>query len=292
MTINNRLSIRLFLLLSLLLLPVLACSTLTGDGGDEEAAVELVEPAQSALDDLQDSGGETETVEEEVPASEAEVEEEVAEPQEEVAEPAESEAAESEGEGAGSAEPDQASGDVQEQIAGALRSATKVDAMRMHMVTEDLANDLVTEVTLAFIRPDRYQMSSEGVDLIIIEDTTYMSTGDGNWLTMAGTEMLSTVELTLEAFAGAEAIEERQSLLAQSEVNYEGKETINGVVTLVYSFNEGVDVAGFGNSVRMWIGEDDGLLYRQEIENTIAGAESRILMEFEYGDAVTIEPPL
>lgn len=294
MTLRNKLSTRLFLLLSLLLLPVLACSTLTGDGGEGETAIELIEPVQSTSDDLQEEDGKSDALEVEVPAaSNGEDGEQPADSQQEVAEPTESEAAvESEGEGVVSAEPDKDSGDIQEQIVGALRSATEVDSMRLHIITEELTSGLVTEVTLSFIRPDRYQMSSEGVELIIIGDTTYMSTGDGQWLTLEGTEMLNTVESTLDAFAGADIIEERQSSIDQSEINFEGKETINGIDTLVYSFNEGFDEAEFAGSVRMWIGEDDGLLYRQEVESSITGVESRILMEFEYGADVTIEPPV
>jgi outer membrane lipoprotein-sorting protein len=291
------------LLIILLALPALACQTLSGNGGEDEVAVEIVEPAQSVQEDVQEGAGESEAVEIEEPPSELEDESQEAEeapagPEEDSQEAEEAQGVtedqeEETGDGAEvSAEPEKDSGEIKDEIVTALQSTREVDSMRMHMVTEDLTSGLVTEVTLSFVRPDRYQMSSEGVEFIIIGDTTYMSSGDDQWLTLQGTEMSETVETTLDAFAGTDVIDERQQAITQSDINYEGKETINGVDTLVYSFNEGFEEAELIGQVRMWIGEEDGLLYRQEIENAIAGAETRIYMEFEYGADVTIEPPV
>ena len=262
---------RLILLIFLLALPALACSTLTGDSDEGESAAETGSSDQAAAADS-----------EEQPASS------------DADDSGESGAADDQDSGdaseaSGGAE--KSGDDARESIIGALRSGLEVDAMRLHIVTEDVGSGLVSDVTLAFVRPDRYQMMSEGVEFIVVDDTTYLKGPDGEWVTLPGTEMSSTVDATLDAFAGLNIIEERQDTLSQSDVNFEGKETINGVNTLVYSFEDEVPGIEFIGQIKMWIGEDDGLLYRQEVSSWIGNQESRIMMEFEYGAAVTIEPP-
>ena len=266
---------RLILLIFLLALPALACSTLTGDNDESDPAADTNssgQPAvadpddQSASSDADDSGG-----------SDAAGDRESAQ--------------DSDDAGKASGGPEKSGSDAQESIISALRSGLDVDAMRLHIVTEDTASGLVSDVVLAFIRPDRYQMISDDIEFIVVDDTTYLKGPDGNWTTLPGTEMTSTVQATLDAFAGAAVIESRQDTLSQRDVNFEGKETINGVDTLVYSFDEGLPGAGISGLIKMWIGEDDGLLYRQEVSSWIGNQESRIMMEFEYGAAVTIEPP-
>ena len=272
MNLRNTFQTHIFLLLLLLAIPALACATLTGGSDDSEPAGSAVESEQTDSADAQDSlptlarrmsragrrGTETDEAD---PASEA------------------------------AAESQEAAGDSRETIVSALRTGLDIDRMRMHITSEDVGSGQVTDVMLAFVRPDRYHLVSEGLEVIVVEDTTYLKGPDDKWTTVPGTEMLSTVEGSLAAFAGEAAIEERLDTLSRSDVIFEGRETINGVETQVYSFNEGLDASSIFGRVKMWIGVEDGLLYRQEVESEISGIGSRATMEFEYGDAVTVEPP-
>jgi hypothetical protein len=266
---------RLILLIFLLALPALACTTLTGDNDESEPAADTGSSDQAAAVDSEEQSASSDV--------DGSGESGAAGDQDSAQGSGDA------GEASGGAE--KSGGDARESIISALRSGLEVDAMRLHIVTEDFGSGLVSDVTLAFVRPDRYQMISEGVEFIVVDDTTYLKGPDGEWVTLPGTEMSSTVDATLDAFAGLNIIEERQDTLSQRDVNFEGKETINGVDTLVYSFDEGLPGAGISGLIKMWIGEDDGLLYRQEVESKIGDQESRIMMEFEYGAAVTIEPP-
>lgn len=250
---KNSILSRLLVLIFLLALPALACATLSGDG-DETT------PAAKTESSDQPSGAETENSDQANAADD------------------------------GATDP-RGNGDAQDSIVSALSSGLEVEAMRLHIVTEDVGSGVVSDTTLAFIRPDRYQMISEGGEFIIIEDTTYLKGPDGKWLTMPGTDMTGTIEASLDAFAGAGVIEERLNKLLEDDVKYEGKESINGVDTLVYSIDEGLPGSVISSQTKMWIGEDDDLLYRQELVNKIGDTESRIIMDFEYGEAVTIEPP-
>ncbi len=258
---KNSILPRLFVLILLLSLPALACTTLTGDAEESDPRVETGNSDQPGNADSEEQPASTE---------------------------ADSSGAQ---DAAGEHESPQDSDNARESIVSALSSGLEVEAMRLHIVTEDVGSGLVSDTTLAFIRPDRYQMISAGGEFIIIEDITYLKGPDGKWITMPGTDMAGTIEASLDAFAGASVIDERLNTLSEDNVNYEGKESINGVDTLVYSIDEGLVGTGISSQTMMWIGEDDGLLYRQELSNKVGDNESRIIMDFEYGAAVTIEPP-
>jgi outer membrane lipoprotein-sorting protein len=249
-------------LLFLLALPALACGPLSGSSEEGESAAEVAASIQEALG----SEGESSPDSSEVKSGEAE----------EVSQDSENK--------------DVPKND-QEAVSGALRSGLEVNAMRLLVTTEDLASGQITDLTLAFVRPDRYQLITEGMEIIVIDDTTYLRDANGDWSTIPGTEMTSTVEDSLTAYAGEEIVEDRLDTLSGGNVNFEGTETINGINTKVYSFDEGLEEAGFSGHVKMWIGEEDGLLYRQEVLSQIGEIGSHTTMNFEYGPDVKIEPP-
>jgi hypothetical protein len=264
MNCRNSFQTHILLLLLLLVLPALACNTLLGDSDDGESAGSVVESQEEATSTEQDSPSELgaeESVDVEGEAGEA--------------------AAGSDGEPSVS----------RETIVSALRTGLEIDRMRVHVTSEDLGGGAVSNVTLAFVRPDRYHLVSQELEVIVVEDTTYLKGPNGKWTTVPGTEMVGTVEGTLAAFAGDAAIQERLDTLSESDVTLEGRETINGVETQIYSIDEGPDGSSIFGRAKMWIGVEDGLLYRQEVETELGGVGSRTTMEFEYGDDVSIEPP-
>jgi hypothetical protein len=251
MKLRNTFQTHTFLLLLLLAIPALACTTLTRGSDDNE-------PSAATATDNEGVGtesGEAATTSEATTVSE------------------------------------EASSDSREAIVSALRTGLEIDRMRMHIISEDVGSGQVTDITLAIVRPDRYHLVSEDLELIVVEDTTYLKGPNGGWTTVPGTEMIATVEGTLAAFAGEAAIQERLDTLSESDVIIEGTETINGVETQIYSVNEGLEESSIFGRVKMWIGIEDGRLYRQEVESELSGVGNRATMEFEYGDAVTVEPP-
>jgi hypothetical protein len=266
---------KMFILLLLMALPALACNPLSGAEEEvAENASSLVEGIVEAVEEQSDAAQEDAPV-----ASDASLDS-----------PAVDEATDA-GQAEEAASSGSDSGESPDAITGALRSSLTVDSMRMRIASEDLDSGLTTDVTLAFVRPDRYQMSSEGVEIIVIGDTTYLGTPDGEWVETPA-NMSSTVEEALLAFVSDDAIEERLDDFSSdwSRVNSLGTEKINGVEVRGYEYEEN-STDQFSSLVRMWIGVDDGLLYRQEIETDVAGIHTRTLMDFEYGVDVTIEAP-
>jgi hypothetical protein len=176
-------------------------------------------------------------------------------------------------------------------ISAALSSSLTQDSMRIRILSEDITNDQVTNVTLAFVRPDQYEMTADDVEIIVIGDTSWIRTPGQDWVETP-TSMSSTVEEALQAYASSSAIQARLDDVSSdmSGVKSLGTETIDGIETRGYEIEQdsGDD---FYSLVRMWIGVNDGLLYRQEIRGTVGDYENHTLMEFEYGDAVIIERP-
>jgi hypothetical protein len=266
MTISSIIPTRKTLVILILFaLPVLACNPLSG--ADEEAE----EIAAAVAEGIATAGQE---------AFDALDEEDSAETGEQSSEEQSSEEQSSTGD------------ESPEAVAEALRTSLTVDAMRIHITSEDLTNGVISEISIAFIQPDRYQMTSEGTEIIVIGDTSYLGTGDGEW-TESPVAMTDLVEQTLASFFSPEAMDVLLETVDEdwSKLRSLGREEINGVETQGYEYEEN-SVAQFSSLLRMWIGVKDGLLYRQEIESDLGGLQNRTLMDFSYGDDVTIEPPI
>ncbi len=261
MTISSIIATRKTLaLLILFALPVLACNPLSGaDDEAEEIAAAVAEGIATAGQEAFDALDEEDSAETEEQSSEEQT----------------------------------STGDKSpEAVAEALRTSLSVDAMSIHITSEDLTNGVISEVSIAFIQPDRYQMSSEGTEIIVIGDTSYLGTGDGEW-TESPVAMTDLVEQTLTSFFSPEAMDVLLETVDEdwSKLRSLGREEINGVETQGYEYKDN-SIAQFSSLIRMWIGVKDGLLYRQEIESDLGGLQNRTLMDFSYGDDVTIEPPI
>lgn len=266
----------LFLFFILAALPALACTTFLGSGEDEVDSV-AVEPTIVVEAEA--------TVPAEVPTEEPAVATEAPTiaPTEEPT-PVQEEDAEAGGESGFSS---------LESIFRAQRSGLEVDALRMTMINEDLGSGETVSSTFEFIKPDRFHMASEGFEIIIIEDTTYIKDESGTWVE-SPIAMGDMFEGTIDAFTNEEAVEE---LLQDLEVTIDnvqslGQETVNGKTTDVYEYTA---ASSFDESIvnnKIWVGTDDGLLYQQQIETESEGVRGRVTITYEYGSDVVIEAPI
>jgi hypothetical protein len=266
----------LILFFILAALPALACTTFLGSGEDEGDSV-AVQPTIVVEAEA--------TVPAEAPTEEPAVATEAptTAPTEEPT-PVQEEGAEAAGEsGLRSLE----------SIFQAQRSGLAVDALRMTMINEDLESGEAFSSTFEFIKPDRFHMASEGFEIIIVEDTTYMRDESGTWIE-SPIAMGDMFEGTIDAFTDEAAVEE---LLQDLEVTIDnvqslGQETVNGKTTDVYEYTA---ASLFDESIvynKIWVGADDGLLYQQQIETESEGVRGRTTITYEYGSEVVIEAPI
>jgi hypothetical protein len=196
-------------------------------------------------------------------------------------------------EASGSSSSGSGSSESANEIAEAFRSSLTVDAMRIIIINKDGRTDTTTSMSLAFVRPGRYEMISDDAEIVVVDGTSYYRTSTSEW-SESPADMVSTVEQTLQAFVSEEAIEARMQDPSNDWDNLKslGTDTINGNEVRGYEYESEIPGTDIYSIIRMWVGTDDNLLYRQEIEGNLDGFESITIMEFEYGDDVTIEPPI
>ena len=257
------------LFIALLVLPVLAC------GLPSDAGVDTIEKAGEVATGLIDTVAEkAEGIQGVTPISGGS-------------------SAGSENEGSASAA-DSGSTDAGGDLAESFQSSLAMDAMRLVISTYDGRNDSTTVQTLAFVRPGRFQMITGNSEVISVDGTTYLRTSaSGEWTSSPG-DMSAGIESALEMFVSSEAIESRQQDPDNDWTNFKdlGTKEIGGVKTQGYEHETSLPNTDFYTITRMWIGVEDSLMYRQEIEGNASGYLSKTTMDFEYGDSVQIEPPI
>ena len=272
----------LLVFLFLAALPALACSTLSGSGEDEGSAV---------------------VVEATVVAEEAAVAEPVEAPTEAlVAAPTETSVEEptsvpAEEPTLAPTEESEPSGDLGvnalESIITAQRSGLDVDALRIEISTEDLDSGESVQSTFEFIKPDRFHMASEGFEIIMIGDATYIKEDTGTWIEspVPMGEMFAGV---FDAFTDDQTVSDMLEDLEVSIDNLQflGQETVNGKDTQVYEYTAASTFDESIVSTRVWVGADDGRLYKQVIQTDAEGARGLLTFVYSYGEDVTIEAPI
>lgn len=266
----------LFIILAML--PALACSTLFGP--DEEESTVQFEATVDAI------------VEEAVSTVPAQVTLEISPlptlfPTEELITPG-SGGDESTG-GSGEGIPAE---DALDAIFGAQRSGLAVDALRVTMVNENLTTEQSDTTVIEFVRPGDFRMAGQGFQMIVVDGQTYIQDEGGNWL-VSPIEMGDMFQGLFDAYTNQEYVD---SLLEDLEVTITdvvniGEEVLNGVSTRVYSYSSQTALTPDMSKTTIWIGVDDGLVYQQQIEQTLNGEDTRMTMTYEYEDVV-IEAPL
>jgi hypothetical protein len=247
---------RLLWLLLILALPGLACGALSGDEEGQDKVSTLVE-------------GEME----EVPAVDS--------AQVDVQAP--------DGEAALSPQEDDNS---RAPISGALRPSGVVDAVRVTVTTEHLDTGDTSVSTAVFVQPDSYMLADDTIDTIIVDGKSYARNEEGNYEeTFDMSFIVGGLVANLIDPWGTEA----GLAMATFSAPEGGPETlddedIRGVTTHGYEYQiplpEVVSEAPI--LYRIWIGANDELAYRQQIEHPTEKTLSTI--EFEYEGVEIVAP--
>ncbi len=255
-------------------LPALACQNFLGSGNDESEPTAIVTAITEEVSPAEPTVAPTE-----VPAEPTEAP--TAEPIQEPVEESEDSAGE-------------AGIDALEEIFRARRAGLDVDAVRVTMIDEDLSSGEITSQTLVeFIRPDSVHLASEGFEMIVVGGNTYLREEGGDWL-QSPVPMGDLFAELLDEFTNPEAVEELLDdlFLTVENVNFIGQEALDGKQTRVYEYTATSSLDDSASQNTIWVGVDDGLLYRQLIDSDNEGVQSRMTMTYEYGEDITIEAPI
>ena len=180
-----------------------------------------------------------------------------------------------------------------ESILAAQRAGLTVDALRVTITNENLSSGESGSILLEFVRPNSYRMVTEELELIVAAGQTFLKDISTNWLVSPG-EKTDGFEGLFDPFTDEQFVEAQLVALSTNieELRLVGEEPLNGIPTRVFTYfdQSAEDEAPVQTTV--WIGSEDGLLYRQVITFASNGENHRLTTAFEYGDTVRVEPPL
>ncbi len=301
------------LLLIVLSLPALACGPFFGgdevdeavgaveEAADEEAAA-IGEAAENIAGTVATTVAATEAAS--APADESVGEEESTDADQETTDESDSGASSSEappeaGEEATPAPSDSSSSsapadeEALSTIANAFRSGLSVDSVRIAMTNTFLDTDETDTIILEYIRPDRFHMVSNDLELIIIEEKTYIKGEDDSWIE-SPFGMNEVVEPLLDSFLNEATVDDIVSEMESDAGAYQylGEESLEGTQTRVYEFSSPSLLSDEPDRITIWIGVDDGRIYRQEVESDDADGRILVILEYAYGEDVVIEAPI
>ena len=181
--------------------------------------------------------------------------------------------------------------DAKAAVLQAMRAQLTAGAYRTQ--TTITGEDFAQEATGEIIPPDRMhivmQVGEIATEMIYIGDKVWSRQGDAAWqvadrLGMPGSGLLD------------------ESMIADSEktiteATFVGKETVEGVDALVYSFTSDLNKSEIMpmdsvSQSKVWIDAATGLIVRLEVEDDTMGMKSKTVQVIEYDPSITIEPPV
>jgi hypothetical protein len=179
-----------------------------------------------------------------------------------------------------------------DDISSAYRARSSADALRVVTVIENLTTQDRQISLISFIRPNSFRIVKEDLEIVIAGGQTYSKEKSANWF-VSPREDTSKLGQVFDPYLENEVIESeiRSLRLNATDLIYEGRESFDGKDMHILTFSITRSNAGSERQVEVWLGSEDGLLYRQVEEYSINGEQLRKLSSYRYGTDVTIEPP-
>jgi hypothetical protein len=180
-----------------------------------------------------------------------------------------------------------------ESILAAHRAGLAVEALRATITNENLSSGESGSLLLEFVRPNSYRMVNEELELIVAAGQTFLMDKTTNWLISPG-EQTERFEGLFDPFTDEQFVEAQLEALSMNieDVRLVGEEPLNDILSQVFTYSE--QPAGDEAPVQttVWIGSEDGLLYRQVITFVLNNENYQHTTAFEYSDSIHVEPPL
>lgn len=180
-----------------------------------------------------------------------------------------------------------------EMIKTAHRSGLTVDGVRATIIYDNLTAGDSEALLLEFVRPSSFRMVTDELDLIVTAGQTYSKDETATWL-VSPVEMMDRFDGLFENFINEQYVEARLEELSANiiDVHLIGEESLNGIAVLVFNYSEQPVEDEAPVHTSLWIGAEDGLLYRQVTAHNFDNFEHQITTDFEYSDTVRINPPV
>lgn len=188
------------------------------------------------------------------------------------------------GSAGGGAVPAATSENAADFMSKAIRAQLDAKSFRARMES-DFGGQSSTRV-VEFVAPDRFHMTSDIDEIIIVGPASYRRAKGGQWQ-----KLPADMGSMINAFRDPKIIEE---LGKGAEVKFLGPDVLDGTPTLVYQYTL---KNAFGTSItstsKTWIGAADSLPRKSESEAEINKQKSKTVMTYyDYNASISIEPPI
>jgi hypothetical protein len=171
-----------------------------------------------------------------------------------------------------------------DSMSNAMRAQLNAKSFRARMESS-FAGENSTRV-VEFVAPDRFHMTSDIDEIIIVGPSTYRRTKNGQWqkFPLDAGSMVST-------FRDPKMIDE---LAKSTEMKFLGSEVLDGTPTFVYQYTmTNAYGSGMTTQSKTWIGAADSLPRKSEVEAEINKEKSKTTITYyDYNTNIQIEPPI
>jgi hypothetical protein len=139
---------------------------------------------------------------------------------------------------------------------------------------------------MEFVAPDRFHMTSDIDEIIIVGSATYRRTKGGPWQ-----KFPADVGGMVTAFRDPKMIDE---LSKNTEIKFLGTDVLDGTPTLVYQYTTtNAFGSGMTSTSKTWIGTADSLPRKSEVEADVNNQKSKTTITYyDYNAGISIEPPI
>jgi len=178
-------------------------------------------------------------------------------------------------------------GDPRDAILKAMKTQMGGKSYRVRQTSESSSGK--TQSIVEFVPPDRYHITTNvgtnTTEMIIAGKKAYQKIGD-KWL-----DFPVDVGSFIQALTSAASEEAGKGI---SDVKLVGPDVLDGVPTLVYTYNS---KAKFGDietssSIKLWVAVSDGLPRKMIVEGEAMGIKSTTTQLIEYDPSIKIEAPI
>jgi hypothetical protein len=169
-------------------------------------------------------------------------------------------------------------------ITKAMRAQLDAKSYRARMESTFAGQN--TARVVEFVAPDRFRMTSDTDEIIVVGPESYRRAKGGQWQ-----KFPANIGSMVNAFRDPKMIDE---LTKNAQVKFLGPEVLDGTPTLVYEYTL---ANAFGTNMtstsKTWIGASDSLPRKSETEAEINKQKSKTVITFyDYNASINIEPPI
>ncbi len=173
-----------------------------------------------------------------------------------------------------------ASGVPREDIIAASKRFSDQNSFTAKM---EMSGSNKMNMDIEFVAPDRFHVkNSASMEFIVIGKDTFLKS-NGSWKKFPA-NMGDSISKMRDAFT-------EEGMKSLKDVEFAGEESVNGKSALLYKYKgETVKDANAYNS-RLWIGKDNGLPLKIEVEYPGGGLVKQMTTNYDYETKVSIDPP-